>query len=70
MQNPIQIFPLMYSRMIFSRMRFRLIFSRQIGAATVLIFLNAFVPYFHLEHVQRISFCRCFLIVNPAVFLC
>ena len=35
--------------------------------ATVLIFFNAFVLYFHLEHVQRISFCRCFFIFNPAV---
>ena len=34
----------------------------------MLIFLNAFVLYFHLEHAQRISFCRCFLIFNPAVF--
>ena len=40
-----------------------------LGAATVLIFfLNAFVLYLHLEHVQRMSFCRCFLIFNPAFF--
>ena len=40
-----------------------------LGAATVLIFfLNALVLYFYLEHVQRITFCRCFLIFNPAVF--
>ena len=31
-------------------------------------FLNAFVLYFHLEHFQRISFYRCFLMFNPAVF--
>ena len=31
-------------------------------------FLNALVLYFYLEHVQRISFCRCFLIFNQAVF--
>ena len=36
--------------------------------ATVLIFLNALVLYFCFEHVQRITFCRCFLIFNPAVF--
>ena len=34
----------------------------------MLIFLNAFVLYFHLEYVQRVSFCRCFLIFNPAVY--
>ena len=40
-----------------------------LGAATVLIFfLNALVLYFYLEHVQRITFCRCFLIFNQAVF--
>ena len=39
-----------------------------LGAATELIFLNALVLYFHLEHVQRITFCCCFLIFNPAVF--
>ena len=40
-----------------------------LGAATVLIFfLNAFVLYFYLEHVQRITFCCCFLIFNQAVF--
>ena len=32
------------------------------------IFLNALVLYFYLEHVQRITFCRCFLIFNQAVF--
>ena len=37
-----------------------------LGAATVL-FLIAFVLYFHLEHVQHISFCRCFLIFNSVV---
>ena len=44
--------------------------ERLLGAATVLIFffLNAFVLYFYLEHVQRIMFCRCFLIFNQAVF--
>ena len=31
-------------------------------------FLNALVLYFYLEHVQRITFCRCFLIFNQAVF--
>ena len=30
-------------------------------------FLNALVLYFYLEHVQRITFCRCFLIFNQAV---
>ena len=45
---------------------FRVVF---LGAATVLIFfLNALVLYFCLEHVQRITFCRCFLIFNQAVF--
>ena len=45
---------------------FRVVF---LGAATVLIFfLNALVLYFYLEHVQRITFCRCFLIFNQAVF--
>ena len=40
-----------------------------LGAATVLIFfLNALVLYFYVEHVQRITFCRCFLIFNQAVF--
>ena len=40
-----------------------------LGAATVLIFfLNPLVLYFYLEHVQRITFCRCFLIFNQAVF--
>ena len=34
----------------------------------MLIFLNALALYFYLEHVQRIAFCRCFLIFNPAVF--
>ena len=34
----------------------------------MLIFLNALVLYFYHEHVQRITFCRCFLIFNPAVF--
>ena len=34
----------------------------------MLIFLNALVLCFYLEHVQRITFCRCFLIFNPAVF--
>ena len=32
-------------------------------------FLNALVLYFYLEHVQRITFCRCFLIFNQAVFV-
>ena len=32
------------------------------------LFLNASVLYFYLEHVQRVTFCRCFLIFNPAVF--
>ena len=41
-----------------------------LGAATVLIFfLNALVLCFYLEHVQRITFCRCFLIFNQAVFV-
>ena len=31
-------------------------------------FLNALVLYFYLEHVQRTTFCRCFLIFNPGVF--
>ena len=31
-------------------------------------FLNALVLCFYLEHVQRITFCRCFLIFNQAVF--
>ena len=31
-------------------------------------FLNALVLHFYLEHVQRVMFCRCFLIFNPAVF--
>ena len=45
---------------------FRVVF---LGAATVLIFfLNALVLCFYLEHVQRITFCRCFLIFNQAVF--
>ena len=45
------------------------LFDYNLGAATGLIFfLNAFVLYFHLQHVQRVSFCRCFLIFNPAVF--
>ena len=39
-----------------------------LGAATVLIFLNALVLCFYLEHVQRITFCRCFLSFNPAIF--
>ena len=40
-----------------------------LGVATVLIFfLYALVLYFYLEHVQRITFCRCFLIFNQAVF--
>ena len=34
----------------------------------MLKFLNALVLYFYFEHVQRIRFCRCFLILNPAVF--
>ena len=34
----------------------------------MLIFLNDLVLYFHLEHVQRITFCRRFHIFNPAVF--
>ena len=38
-----------------------------LGTATVLISVNALVLYFHLEHVQRITFSRCFLIFNPAV---
>ena len=39
------------------------------GAATVLnFFLNALVLCFYLEHVQRITFYRCFLIFNQAVF--
>ena len=32
---------------------------------------NFFYPFFlyvYLKHVQRISFCCCFLIFNPAVF--
>ena len=45
---------------------FRVVF---LGAATVLIFfLNALVLCFCLEHVQRITFCRCFHIFNQAVF--
>ena len=45
---------------------FRVVF---LGAATVLIFfLNALLLYFYLEHVQRTTFCRCFLIFNQAVF--
>ena len=31
-------------------------------------FSNALVLCFYLEHVQRITFCRCFLIFNQAVF--
>ena len=31
-------------------------------------FFNSLVLYFYLEHVQRIMFCRCILIFNPAVF--
>ena len=31
-------------------------------------FLNALVLCFYLEHVQRITFCRCFLIFDQAVF--
>ena len=31
-------------------------------------FLNALVLYFYLEHVQRITFCHCFLIFNAADF--
>ena len=34
----------------------------------LIFFLNALVLYFYLEHVQRITFCRCFLIFNQAVF--
>ena len=45
---------------------FRVVF---LGAATVLIFfLNALVLCFYLEPAQRITFCRCFLIFNQAVF--
>ena len=42
--------------------------KRKIRYSDRAFFLNAFVLYFHLEHVQRISFCRCFLIFNPVVF--
>ena len=31
-------------------------------------FLNALVLYFILSMFERITFCRCFLIFNPAVF--
>ena len=31
-------------------------------------FFKRFNCVFFLEHVQRITFCRCFLIFNPAVF--
>ena len=43
--------------------------SRQasLGAATALIFSDAFVLHFHLKRVQRTSFCRCFLISNSVV---
>ena len=34
----------------------------------LIFFSNALVLYFYLEHVQRITFCRCFLIFNQAVF--
>ena len=34
----------------------------------LIFFFNALVLYFYLEHVQRITFCRCFLIFNQAVF--
>ena len=34
----------------------------------LIFFLNALVLCFYLEHVQRITFCRCFLIFNQAVF--
>ena len=34
----------------------------------IFFFLNALVLYFYLEHVQRITFCCCFLIFNQAVF--
>ena len=46
------------------------VFFLFLGAATMLIlfFLNDLVLYFHLEQAQQISFCRCFLILNPAVF--
>ena len=33
-----------------------------------IFFLNALVLYFYLEHIQRITFCCCFLIFNQAVF--
>ena len=39
-----------------------------LGADRANFFLNALVLYFYLEHVQRITFCHCFLIFNPAVF--
>ena len=40
-----------------------------LGAATVLIFFfKALVLYFYLEHVKRVTFCRCFPIFNPADF--
>ena len=31
-------------------------------------FFNALVLCFYLEHVQRMTFCRCFLIFNQAGF--
>ena len=34
----------------------------------LIFFLNALVLCFCLEHVQLITFCRCFLIFNQAVF--
>ena len=34
----------------------------------LIFFLNALVLCFYYEHVQRITFCRCFLIFNQAVF--
>ena len=45
---------------------FRVVFFRCCDRAN--FFLNALVLYFYLEHVQRITFCRCFLIFNQAVF--
>ena len=38
------------------------------GSDRASFFLNALVLCFYLEHVQRITFCRCFLIFNQAVF--
>ena len=45
---------------------FRVVFFRCSDRAN--FFLNALVLCFYLEHVQRITFCRCFLISNQAVF--